>query len=376
MRVLVVGRTIPEAATGMMGLFEIGQAYSLQRSGQLEICYGFVDTRSIKVFRKIRKFDQKMDGLAVYGYFLPIGGLYKKIYDQINFYLFRRLYDRIEEKEGKIDLVHIHFPLITVNSLILSFLKEKKVAIICTEHWTKIVRKLLTQREQQILLDVCRYARKVIAVSDDLRQSILDYCPDFSHKVVTIPNIVDDTYAYIPRVQDETFTFLTVGRLAAIKNNLAVLRAFKKFSAENEQARLYIVGDGVEARKLQAFTAANQLEEKVIFPGFLSPTEIHQLFSQVDVYLSASEMETFGLPLVEGWLSGRPGIVRKTHALRQYVNEKNGLLFSADDDLAPAMQKSFVRNYDGKKISQSARSFFSEEAVVQQLLTLYEEALS
>ena len=66
MRIWVIGRTVPEVKTGMMGIFEFEQAQALQRYGSdVQVSYLFADNRSVKVLRVFGKDCRVKDEVAV-----------------------------------------------------------------------------------------------------------------------------------------------------------------------------------------------------------------------------------------------------------------------------------------------------------------------
>ena len=70
--------------------------------------------------RSINKVDKEVRDIKTIGYYLPIGGITKKIYDFIKYKLFKMFNNAIKHY-GKLDIVHIHFPLININSKIIRF---------------------------------------------------------------------------------------------------------------------------------------------------------------------------------------------------------------------------------------------------------------
>lgn len=372
MRILVIGRSIPEEKTGLIGLFEYGQAKALREQENHEIIYGFLDNRSIKVLRKVGVYKKNIDYLPVYGIFFPVGGLYKKIYDKVKFILFKRLLKEIENDYGTIDIIHVHYPTMLLNKEILIFLQVAGIKLICTEHWTKVQNNKLTVREMAILKDAYEVSNKFITVSQDLRDSILSYFPDYDDKLIVIPNIIDSEFT-IQEPNNHFFSFVTIGRLAKVKRNIEVLEAFSKLHKINVNTMLYIVGEGEEKENLVEYVKSENLEKYVIFTGFINSKQISTLFNKVNVYISASELETFGVPVVEAWFSGRPTIIRNTHPLRNYINEENGMMFSEHSELSLKMLECMKKEYDTKKINKKAKKFFSKESIVKELNNIYLE---
>src|SRR5699024_9054835 len=130
---------------------------------------------------------------------------------------------------------------------------EKDIKIVVTEHWSKVQSNNLTVREENILESVCQTSNSIIAVSQNLKESIVTYCPFSRPKINVIPNLISNNYKIQKRNDDDFFTFVTIGRLVPIKNNIEVLKAFKKVNSVYENTRLYIVGDGEEKENLSGY---------------------------------------------------------------------------------------------------------------------------
>ena len=367
----MIGRSIPEKETGNIGLFEFDQAKALQENTNNQILYGFVDNRSIKVLRKFSIFNKSIENVPVYGVFLPIGGLYKPLFDEIKFILFRKMFKKIEKKYGLIDIVHVHYPVMLLNNRILSFLEEKDIKIVVTEHWSKVQSNNLTVREENILESVCQTSNSIIAVSQNLKESIVTYCPFSRPKINVIPNLISNNYKIQKRNDDDFFTFVTIGRLVPIKNNIEVLKAFKKVNSVYENTRLYIVGDGEEKENLSGYVKQNSLEKSVLFTGFLDSQDINLLFKKIDVYISASVIETFGVPVVESWFSGRPVIIRDKHPLSRYITDENGSIYKQSNELSIKMLNCIKENFNYDVITEISRGIFSKESIINNIQNVY-----
>ena len=100
-------------------------------------------------------------------------------------------------------------------------------------------------------------------------------------------------------ISDAEFVVGSVGRLARSKGFDVLLSAFDR--AALPRARLVIVGDGRERRKLMELAGAN-----VILTGFRSDAkDLYQVF---DLFVSPSRSEPFGRVIVEALDAGTPVI--------------------------------------------------------------------
>lgn len=384
MNILVIGRTIPEKSTGLIGLFEFAQAKALKLAGNTVI-YGFTDNRSIKELRKIKQLNTTIDGVPVRGTFFPIGGLSKKLFDQIKYQIFRRMVDKILTQYGELDVIHVHFPLLTLNESIIHYLNSLGVKVIITEHWTKVQKKALSLREEKILSQLYLNFNHFIAVSDLLANSLLDYGEQFKLdkdlNIQIIPNLIDSSFEYQPRKPSEEFVFVTIGRLTDIKANNLVIEAFAKVLPHIPNSKLIIIGDGKEKAKLERLVDYLQLKNNVSFTGFMTSDEIAKLFRKIDVYVTASQVETFGVPVVEAWLAGRPVVIGDHHPLSDKVTQENGVLYRYANErkdklveyLAEAMLKANQQAYDYEAIAIANRDYYATSNIIAKLLQIYQQ---
>lgn len=99
--------------------------------------------------------------------------------------------------------------------------------------------------------------------------------------------------------------WLFIGRVAANKGHINLVELFAKVRGENTSyaRNLYIVGNYDEAssyyQRLKAQITSLGLHEQIILTGKVSDTEIEEYLARASVYVSMSEHEGFGVPLIE-----------------------------------------------------------------------------
>lgn len=112
-----------------------------------------------------------------------------------------------------------------------------------------------------------------------------------------IPNGVD-TSKYIPKnVSGQIINLLFVARLEQSKGILELLSAFKKI--EDANFVLHVVGSGSLDHLFKTLN-----DERIIYHGFLTETELCELYGKCDVLVFPSYYETFGLVIIEALSCG------------------------------------------------------------------------
>jgi 1,2-diacylglycerol 3-alpha-glucosyltransferase len=121
---------------------------------------------------------------------------------------------------------------------------------------------------------------------------------------------------------------LFVGRLAPEKNVLFLLQALAR--SELEHAYLLIVGTGDLRDDLEAHARALGVDSRVCFAGEAAPADMPLYASLADLFVTASEVETFSFAVVEGVAAGLPVVGMDMPWIRHVVRHgANGLLATA-----------------------------------------------
>ena len=130
---------------------------------------------------------------------------------------------------------------------------------------------------------------------------------------------------------------LFVGRLAAVKGVLVLLRAFAQARATHPDAELVLVGDGSERPKIEALARELGLGDAVIFRGFLNQDEVAAELAAADLFVLPSFAEGVPVVLMEAMASQLPVIATRIAGIGELVEPGHaGLLVPPGDDVALA----------------------------------------
>lgn len=377
MYILTVGRSFPEKKTGMIGIFEFEQAVALAKAGN-KVVYAFSDDRSVKVIHSLSKIRRTEQGVEVYGRQLPIGGLPHQVFDPIRTAEVKKLIREIIDEQGMPDVIHVHFPVLTLNEALLEFIGTLGCKLVCTEHWTKIQSKQISAWRVERLKSCTEHANAFLCVSGLLRDSVIELTHT-EKPVEVVPNMVQAPFGFAPAPEKDdpdSFTFAAVGRLVPVKRFPLVVEAFAEAFRGQENIRLKIAGDGTQRKEIEALIDKCGVQAQTDMLGFCKRPEVAKLYAESDCYVSASILETFGVPFIEAWITGIPCIGARGGPVDCYFKPENGLLFEKEQvkSLAAAMQQVYQNRaqYDRKQISDEAAALFSAEEVVRRLCSIYE----
>jgi glycosyltransferase involved in cell wall biosynthesis len=210
---------------------------------------------------------------------------------------------------------------------------------------------------------ISRCFHRIAAVSDSIREYIVREIKIDSRTVVTVHNGIPVDEGVPDRGTGASdVAFITVGRLAEIKNHQLMLRAFHEALKSGIQARLIIVGDGPERARVEDYRRTNRLESKVTLLGFRS--DVGELLREADVFVLTSRYEGISVALLEAMRAGLPVIATRVGGVPETVHDgETGLLVDPDDlpglveAMARLVQSAELRREMGKR----GRDFLVEE---------------
>lgn len=125
---------------------------------------------------------------------------------------------------------------------------------------------------------------------------------------------------------------LYVGRVDPEKNVGSVIKAFTGVVERVPEALLVIVGDGVDKARLEKMTTNLGISGSVRFLGKVLPPDLYELYKTGWVFVTASEIETQGIVLIEAAACGLPLIAVNKGAVSEVCIDKvDGFLCEAGD---------------------------------------------
>ena len=373
MKIWVIGRNYPAPGNKMCGSFEYEQAQLLAKNGH-EVCYIVCPFHPLYKVKKWGSADWQEDGMHVYAYSqLYFPQRFKIYWDSFKTPIWKRLLKRVEEKEGTPDIIHLHYPtLISVPGPILAY-KEKGTKVIATEHLTDVLTGHITKHSKKQLKTYVEGADHFICVGNPLKERV-EKLTGTTKNIEVVPNVVPDIFR-CERQEHRGFKFISVGRLVKVKQFDMLISAFAEAFTDEKEVFLTIVGGGDQYGRLKRQIDRLGLQERVMLTGAKNRTEVADLMSRADVLVSYSRLETFGVPVIEGWYCGLPAIATTAIGFAEYWKESLGELIPFDDKsrLAEAMKKvrRVYSSYSPEQIQLFARQHFSEAAVYGRLDHLY-----
>lgn len=148
------------------------------------------------------------------------------------------------------------------------------------------------------------------------------------HGVINKAQMEARQTAGVTRTNDsKPLTIGFVGRLSPEKGCTYLLDALALLKEKEGQLRLLIVGDGTEMENLKKKVAELGIENMVIFVGWQANTAAY--YSQMDIVVVPSLLESLGLTALEAMSYGKPVIATRVNGIPEIVRDcETGLLVS------------------------------------------------
>jgi len=201
------------------------------------------------------------------------------------------------------------------------------------------------------------------------------------NKIINIPFGINlNEFKKEKKYKSTKFTLLYVGRLSKEKNLADLIRIFAKF-ARNKDVILKIIGDGVEKERLEELSKTLKIKEKVQFLGWVKRESLSKEYNSANMFVTLSEMETFGIVILEAMACGLPILGTNTLAIPELVtNNINGFLVNKTDEIKILDNLNLI--YENKNIEAkfSLNSIliakeFEEKKVFQKLEKIYSDLI-
>ena len=228
-------------------------------------------------------------------------------------------------KEFEPDVIHTH-----LNSMLylLPFYRRSQIKL-HTVH-------TLAQKEhyglQKLVNFVAFHLLGVVPVG--ISDTVADTIAQTHHlKRDTIPvvyNGVDCKRYAIPKVETDTFNFVTVGTIYEVKNFPFLVNCFAQLHKQHPETRLTIVGNGAQRGMLTQQIEQLGLEDAITITGTVGNVEDY--LAAADVYVASSLFEGLPLSILEAMAAGLPIISTNVGGVPDVVrNGENGLLIPSGD---------------------------------------------
>jgi glycosyltransferase involved in cell wall biosynthesis len=123
---------------------------------------------------------------------------------------------------------------------------------------------------------------------------------------------------------DDVFLVGAVGRLHESKGMDVLVSAFRQSAPQS--AALVIIGEGSQRTELERLSAG---DPRIFLPGYRAA--VHDCLHDLDLFVSPSREESFGLAILEAMSTGVPIIATATDGPAEFLRDQPAVLVSPGD---------------------------------------------
>ena len=236
---------------------------------------------------------------------------------------------------------------------------------------------------KQKYLRSCEKSDRIIAISNQTKESLIEYGHVEGEKIEVIYQAVNPLYE--KRVSEEEKNqvrhryhlpmsfMLTVGAVERRKNQLLILKAIEKGRIDMP---LVIVGRHTDyIEELKQYISSERMENQVMFLTSLSDQELAVVYQMSELFLFPSLFEGWGAPIIEAITSGVPVITSTGSCFHEtagdaaiYVHPDN--VEEMESSIQKVLGDSSVRKEMIERGMRYVRQF-TEESVANKLMKVY-----
>lgn len=185
-------------------------------------------------------------------------------------------------------------------------------------------------------------------------------------------------------LEEHSLNMIMVGSFIEGRSQMFVCRVMHRLSHMNVPFNMYFVGRRDEAEPERyddcvAFCEQNGLMDRVHFLG--NRTDVPWLLRQMDLFLYASEHDTFGIAVIEALASGLPVLVNDWDVMKEITDDGRWATLFRTGDVEDCVAKiTFLagrpteRKCNAKAAESFVRERYSIENHITALFKVYEEA--
>ena len=288
------------------------------------------------------------------------------------------------QEEANIDIFHVHYAIPhAVSAFLARSMSGGSFRFVTTLHGTDIT---VTGSDRSYM----RPTRFAIDQSDAVT-AVSKYLADetqlvfgVSSPIEVIPNFVD-TERYRPssdprwpgRESGERI-LMHASNFRPVKRVADIVRAFSLIQRE-VPARLLLVGEGPDREHALAVAADLGCLNSVEWLG--PKSSIDDTLGSVDLFLSASETESFGLSILEAMSCGVPCVSTKVGGVGEVLGDTVRMTPLGDPESMARESLKLLQDQDlyvesTKAVRARAEANFATDAVIDRYLDLYSRVLS
>ncbi|UCD20851.1 MAG: glycosyltransferase family 4 protein [archaeon] len=367
MRVLFIGEKIRG---------DIGEGISNYEVGLIDGFKKLIDIGVIDTYSEvgIKGYDRDFIKKIVYLFLNAIRRLIK------NPEKIRKGYKNYQKKGFSPDLIHYLNPSLVP----LSPIKNKKSVVTFYDLFPvtsprRMLSRGYARMQKKLFSKAVKKVDHIISISEQTKKDLIKYLKVPERKITVIPISIKEEFVKTKVKNHKKKREFIIGFLTSIVPSKRPDLAIKIFNKVNEKlpnSKLEIYG---KVRRNAFIEKIKKMSHgKVYFKGFVKETERLKVMGGFDMFIYPSEVDGFGLPIIEAAALGIPVItMQDAHIPKEVV--KSSIIAKDISDASKKMinllKNTKKRNSFAKKIAKNTRKEFSWNKTINETKKVYEEIL-
>lgn len=255
--------------------------------------------------------------------------------------------------------------------------KKPNAKMICTVHHTYYQQqKYVPYQKWKYLLyllerKMYKNTDKIIAVSDDTKNVLIENYKIKPNKIIVIPNGVDfKRFRKIKGIKKIKNSLLYVGRLDKRKGIDFLIKTIPLVKEKIHDVKLFVIGKGKTQDKLEKFIEKNELQENVKFLGFVPDEDLPKWYNKCKLTVVPSVFEGFGISVIESLACGTTVIGTNTDGIKTIIKNKQFLIPYGDKEKLAEKIAFLLKNKS--KIDFNKNNYFWDN-IAKKTLEVYNE---
>ena len=380
MKLFIIPSWYPTEIHPESGSFFRDRASILQKNG-IEIIIGTPVTHSLKDFFRFshnNTIQVDING-ELPTYLLESINIFPKM-EKLFFKRYKKfaitIFNKLLETHGLPDLVMIHSSLWAGGAL-GEILNKNDIPFVLTEHLKEfLIPNGFSTFQKNIIHNTYSMASQILLSSSPLKNAISKYFNPHKSKLNLLPNPVDESLFTLRKIPNNKpqFTIVCISLFRPEKRIDLVLESFNNLVHSGIKAKLKLIGDGPLKHEIENQIHKLGISDLVELPGYLPQKQIIDELHNSHFLVLPSDIETFGMVLVEAQACGLPVVATDCGGPKDIITAESGILVTPGSvsELTGGMKK-LIRSFDKfdpSEIRNSVIQKFGQQSYAESIINI------
>jgi len=263
--------------------------------------------------------------------------------------------------------------------------RKKNIKTVGIVHGNEAIGNIEEITDRRLYINTLKMLDKIISVSEDLKQKMVNSFGILEEKINVITNGVDlSKFPLMDKLEARQMLNLAydekigvcVARLSHEKNLGILIEAMSQLN--DMKLKIYILGDGPLKNHLNSLIEKYNVRGRVILAGAIPHDKIFKWLNAADFFCLPSLREGCPVVIHEALACGLPVLSTNVGAIPDLIkDEKYGLLCDPDDieGFTNVINRALIMNWGRENISNYGRQFTWDE-VAKKTVDIYRELLN